>query len=170
MQVDVTIPKEYLSLADDFDQICRETAVDIFVDLADQLQRESPVGATGRLKAGWDVEERPARSVLVEITNDAERAHNRIAGRGPGGFTPWGEGTQLNKWVEKVLGISDESERRGVAYVIARRHAEQGSRRYRDRSNILGVDPITRALQSDSPLLAAERRYEQELSAARLPR
>ncbi|MEL6853653.1 MAG: hypothetical protein AAFO83_00930 [Cyanobacteria bacterium J06607_13] len=169
MRVTLTIPNSYLSLATDFERLARRTAVDVFLDLGDQLQRESPVGATGRLKSGWDVSERPAPGSLVEITNNSSRALNRIQGRGPGKASPSGEGTPLNDWVKKVLGIADEVERRGVAYVIARRHAAEGSRRWRDRSNILGIDPVTRTIKLDSPLIAAERRYGQILDAARLP-
>lgn len=162
MSFTVSLPQSLFDLPDEIERQVREQVEDVLIDFADDLQRKSPrgVSASGDSLAGqWDVEPGRGKSLGV-VRNDAERAYNRIVGRGPGKFTPWGDGTDLNDWVEGKLGISDPRQRRGIAYVIAKRHAAQGSRRYQSGDNILGIDPQSKDYRPDSPVYDTVREIE----------
>lgn len=117
-------------------------ALDIALEAyADWLQKVSPrgVSATGQSLAGnWDIKvtTKSRNKLFAEgsITNNADAGYFRIVGRAPGKFPPYGEGTALNRWASAV-GIP--------AYLVAKKIAEQGTKRWRDKRNILGIDPVT---------------------------
>jgi len=59
------------------------------LDIADEYQRNSPVGATGLLKSSWDVEVSETTTGFIgTITNTAPASRYRALGRGSGGFPP----------------------------------------------------------------------------------
>lgn len=130
------------------------------LDLADHLQRNSPVGASPvnqSLKGGWDViparKQRGKLAVLGSVVNRADAARFRIVGRGPGRMPPYGPDSPLGRWAS-VVGIP--------AYLVARKVATEGTQRWRDgaQGNILKQDPVTGKFAKGGPL---ERVYEARL-------
>lgn len=111
------------------------------VAYAEWLQKVSPRGVSpvGKSLAGsWDIKvTTKARNQLFaegSIVNTAEASLFRIVGRGPGKFPPYGDGSPLARWANAV-GIPP--------FLVARAIAERGTERWRDRRNILGIDPRT---------------------------
>jgi hypothetical protein len=109
---------------------------DFALDEADWLQQNSPVGATGGLKSGWDVI--PARrqaptvaTMQFSIINTTDNATYRIAGRGPGRLPPI---EPIEAWALVVLGDI------GAAWAIAKGIAARGTKRWRDKKNWVGID------------------------------
>lgn len=127
------------------------------LDAADELQRLSPVGATGDLKRGWDVI--PARrspigfEVTVPIVNNAPNALNRIVGRGPGKFPPE---APIAAWVD-AKGIDKKA-----IFPIRRAIATKGTKRWRDGKNFAGLDRDGKPLPG-SPIKRAEAKIAAEL-------
>lgn len=106
------------------------------LDEAQYYQENSPVGATGELKGSWNViPSRKAAStysyVTFAITNDSDRAINRIGGREPGKMPPV---ENLRAWALAVLGDVD------AAYPVALKIAREGTERYKDGANWVGID------------------------------
>lgn len=134
------------------------------LDAADQLQKMSPVGATGGLKRGWDVI--PARrqsssyETQVTITNSAPAAVNRIVGRAPGKFPP---DAPVRAWV-KAKGIDEKR-----TFVIRRAIARKGTKRWRDKQNFAGFDLKGNPLPG-SPVKVAEAKIQAELEALDIDR
>lgn len=134
----------------------KQAADTALLELADYLQRESPVGATGELKASWDVvPARKARGVIPEVlgkvVNNADASEFRIRGRAPGKFPPYGEGTPLHRWAA-AAGVP--------AFLVARAIAKRGTERWRQgaRGNILREDPRNPGTYAaDSPLFTVYR-------------
>ena len=126
---------------------------DVALDLADQLQQESPVGATGQLAAGWNVtpaKRSPATfDIRVFVTNSAPKALQRIVGQGPGPLMSPSEMDDLADWAE-AKGMP-----RTVALPIAKKIAKFGTQRWRDRENFAGLDRRGRPMPG-SPILEAE--------------
>lgn len=157
-RVDVRLPTQT-----NLDAKFRKQVNEIFnkhmLDAADQLQKMSPVGATGQLKRGWDVI--PARRISssyetqVTITNSAPAAVNRIAGRAPGKFPP---DAPVRAWV-KAKGIDEKK-----TFVIRRAIARRGTKRWRDRQNFAGFDTKGNPLPG-SPVKVAEAKIQAELDA-----
>lgn len=151
----------------DLDAQFRKRVNEVFnrhaLDAADELQKNSPVGATGQLKKGWDVI--PARrqsssyDVSVNITNNAPNAVNRIVGRGPGKFPP--EAPVL-AWVKKVIN-PEPRKLKGVTFVIRRKIAQVGTKRYQAKQNFAGLDLNGRPLPG-SPVAKAEAKIAEELN------
>lgn len=117
-----------IDLARTFETKVQSIIEDEAIALADQLQQESPVGATGELKGGWDV--RVSR-LSVTVLNTSDAALFRIRGRGPGKFPPFGEGSPLARWAA-LKGIPP--------FLVARSIARKGTKRWRDKSNFAGID------------------------------
>lgn len=142
MQFETRISAPTLANLDvDIRQRINEVFDSATLDLLDQLQRESPEGATGELKAGWDIVESRRRpnsfEVGITIANSAPGSEFRIAGRGPGKFPPI---APIQAWVETRLSVGSVKEARSVAFLIARGIARKGTKRWRDRSNWVGID------------------------------
>ena len=146
-EVRVRISESLRSLVPDFVAQNRTIYDDELLDLADELQRESPVGATGDLKAGWTVV--PSRRRIGEITssvvNTADDAFFRIVGRGPGKMPPE---EPIDAWVRSKGGGS-ESDRRRRVFLIRRKIAREGTDRWRNQDNILGLKRGEGINQSD---------------------
>lgn len=108
-------------------------AVQDSINLADSaLVKFSPVGITGRFHAGWQpsvqiTSQIPAR-IQGQVFNATPYAPFANAGRGPGKFPPFGPGSDLARWVGRVLGADVP------VFPIARRIARQGTVRFRTRA------------------------------------
>lgn len=141
---------------------------DELLDIADELQRTSPVGATGELKAGWDViptqKVRGLLDVKASIVNNADAAGNRIFGRGPGKFPPI---SPIQDWVEAKLNVPDEKKAKAVAFLVARKIAAVGTLTYVTKKNFAGLN-ADGSFQADSPLAKAEARIQKRLSQIKL--
>ena len=144
-------------LADDMARKVRGIIVDEMLTATDELQRKSPVGATGSLQAGWDVLEPRRSPVSFEISgsiiNNAPRALNRIAGRGPGTPPPI---APLKSWAA-AKGLPP-----AAAWAIARKIAKTGTERWRAQDNFAGIDNRGR-IKASSPIREAERRIIQRI-------
>lgn len=155
-----------LPTASNLDAKFRKQVNEIFnkntLDAADELQRNSPVGATGGLKRGWDVI--PARrqssgyETQVTITNNAPAAINRIVGRAPGKFPP---DAPVRAWV-KAKGIDEKR-----TFIIRRAIARRGTKRWRDKQNFAGFDLKGNPLPG-SPVKKAEAKIQAELEQLNL--
>lgn len=137
-EVRLTVSESLLRMDQDFQRQNREIYDDEALDLADELQRESPVGATGELRAGWDVI--PARrqigSIRSSVVNTSDNAFFRIVGRGPGKMPPV---EPIDDWVRaKAPGLSD-SERRSRVFLVRRKISLKGTERWREQDNVLGL-------------------------------
>ncbi|MGD1938392.1 MAG: hypothetical protein ACFCA4_12670 [Cyanophyceae cyanobacterium] len=113
----------------------RDRLLDAGLDLAADLQRKSPLGATGELRRGWNVTQ-PRKSTAgfsfgMSITNSAPDALQRIAGSAPGTIA---EVKPLIQWV-KHKGIARGKNARWVAIAIRRSIRERGTQRWRDGGN-----------------------------------
>lgn len=145
-------------LGDEMARQVRAIVVDEMLAAADELQRKSPVGATGALQSGWDVME-PRRSpvsfeISGSITNTAPQALNRITGRGPGAVPPL---APIRSWAA-AKGLPPTA-----AWAIAKKISRSGTERWRDRENFAGIDSRGR-VGPDSPIRAAEARIKQRVN------
>jgi hypothetical protein len=114
--------------------------IDALLDLADEFQQNSPVGATKELKGSWDVTRPKKQAVTFQIdasiTNNSERAGNRIAGRSPGAAPPI---EPLTDWVI-AKGIATEPKRaRSISFAIAKKIAREGTERHQEGNNWVGI-------------------------------
>ncbi len=119
-----------------------DTYTDCLLELAQEFQENSPVGASGQLKASWDVQNTPKRvawgfEVKSNIVNTSERAINRIGGRAPGAPPPV---TPLQEWVIAKGIESNPKKARGIAFAIRRKIMNEGTERYKKRENWVGID------------------------------
>ena len=111
-----------------------------FLETIAYLERESPVGVSPTaesLKGNWDFVENIAVGLDLRfsftITNQADASLERVIGRGPGKFPPFGTGSSLALW-----GAS-----RGIpAFLVARKIATEGTTRWQGgrNANILGAE------------------------------
>ena len=110
----------------------RDTFVNGWIDAVDEFQQNTPVGATGDLKRGWDIQDKSLASNVhqVTISNVADNALYRIAGRGPGRMPPH---EPIYRWAVKK-GIEDKT------YVIRRAIARKGTRRWIEKKNWVGIN------------------------------
>ncbi len=148
-------------LGDDLARKVRAVIVDEMLAAADELQNKTPVGATGSLRAGWDVLE-PRRSpvsfeISGSIVNTAPQALSRIAGRGQGTAPPI---APIKSWTE-AKGLPPKA-----AWAIARKIAKSGTARWRAQDNFAGIDDRGR-VKPDSPIREAERRILQRINTLR---
>lgn len=119
-----------------------DTYTDCLLELAQEFQENSPVGATGQLKASWDVQNTPYRvawgfEVKSNIVNTSDRAINRISGRPPGAPPPV---QPLQDWVIAKGIERDPKKARGVAFAIRRKIMNEGTERYKRKENWVGID------------------------------
>jgi hypothetical protein len=102
------------------------------LDIADEFQQNSPVGATGLLKSSWDVNVTENTNGLVGIiVNNAPASRYRALGRGSGGFPPI---EPLTDWV-KVKIEPDEKKAKAIAFLIGRKIAREGTERFKNNQN-----------------------------------
>lgn len=106
------------------------------LDQAQEFQEESPVGATGDLRRGWDVipsHKLPNFGSYLSfgIVNRADRSINRIGGREPGAMPPI---EPIKAWAAAVLGDPD------AAFPVAKKIARKGTNRYIAGDNWVGID------------------------------
>ncbi|ELS01164.1 hypothetical protein Xen7305DRAFT_00008660 [Xenococcus sp. PCC 7305] len=139
LKIKVSVNPGYLA-----DQAMKQGLYDAYVDelldVADEWQQESYVGATKDLKGGWDVIA-PRRgsstfAINAVIINTSDRAINRVAGRGPGATPPI---APLEDWV-KAKGIASGKRALGVAIAISKTIAKRGTRRYQNQENFLDLN------------------------------
>jgi hypothetical protein len=129
-KIDLKVPDiKALQIEKSFRGQIKAALEDVALDLADQLQNESPEGAGGDLKAGWDIA--IGSDLSLKVTNNAPDALYRIRGRDKGKMPPYGEGTELAAWAAKYD---------IPAYLVARSIARQGTKRFRDGKNWVGID------------------------------
>jgi hypothetical protein len=102
------------------------------LDIAEQYQRDSPVGATGLLKSSWDVEVfGDNNSITGIISNTATSSKYRGLGRDKGGFPPL---SPLVQWVKAKI-EPDEKKAKAIAFLIGRKIANEGTDRYKKNEN-----------------------------------
>ena len=119
----------------------RNALDDALIEMAQYLQENSPRGVSPineSLKGSWDViPARKLRGIMTyegSVVNLAERAINRLEGRGPGKFPPFGKGSNLEKWATS----------KGIpAFLVARKIAREGTERWKAHrgSPTTGLDP-----------------------------
>ncbi|MEM1426265.1 MAG: HK97 gp10 family phage protein [Cyanobacteria bacterium P01_H01_bin.130] len=140
----------------------RDRILDAGLELAEELQRNSPVGATGALRRGWSVTQ-PRKStagfsVGMSIVNETPDALQRIAGSPPGTNADL---KSLTQWV-KAKGIARGTAARWVAVRIRRNIYERGTGRWRDGGNQqLGIGRRGEALKGGVVDRAVERLAEE---------
>lgn len=158
------------TLIDDYQRQVRDAFDTALLDVAAELEANSPEGASGELKAGWDViaTKRRGNSLEVQATilNRAPEAQFRIAGRGPGKFPP---ALPIEDWVEEKLGISDIKQKRSVAFLIRRKIAKQGTSQWKAKRNFAGLNQDG-SFQAGGLLDKAQKQIQQRLSAIRIDR
>jgi hypothetical protein len=129
-EISLKVPEiKALQLEKSFKSQIKAALEDAALELAEQLQNDSPVGASEELKRGWDIS--IASDLSLKVTNNAPNALYRIRGRKAGKMPPYGPGTELAAWAEKY-GIPP--------YLVARSIARQGTQRYREGRNWVGID------------------------------
>jgi len=102
------------------------------LDIADEYQRNSPVGATGLLKSSWDVDVSETTTGFIgTITNTAPVSRYRALGRGSGGFPPI---YPLIDWVQVKI-EPDEKKAKAIAFLIGRKIAREGTERFKNNQN-----------------------------------
>lgn len=125
-------------------QVMKQGLYDAFVggmlDAAQEFQEGSPVGATGDLKAGWDISSPRKESVTFDINasivNYSQAAKNRIAGRAPGTPPPV---SPLVDWVIAKGLASNPKKALGIAFAIRNKIAKQGTDRHIAQNNWVGI-------------------------------
>ncbi len=115
---------------------------DALLDLAQEFQENSPIGATRQLKEGWDVQNSPKRvawgfEVKSNIINTSEAARNRIGGRPPGAPPPV---APLQDWVIAKGIATNPKKARGIAFAIRRKIMNEGTERFKAKVNWVGID------------------------------
>lgn len=124
-----------------------DTYVDGLLDIANEFQQNSPVGASSKLKSEWNVT-RPKKeavtfNIKASITNNSTAAGNRIAGRGPGALPPIGNLSDpesgLLPWVVSKGLATNRAKALGIAFAIRNKIAKEGTERYKRRNNWVGI-------------------------------
>jgi hypothetical protein len=127
------------SLAREVVPSLKEVFTDALLDTADQLQQESYRGATLDLAGSWDINVKQKNNFQIEgeITNNSDRAINRVAGRGAGKAPPI---EPLTDWIIAKGIATDRKRARGISFAIARKIAREGTDRYQANENFLGLN------------------------------
>ena len=120
--------------------------IDLLLDLASELESGSYIGASKKkgkasLAEGWDIIA-PRKGTIgfeigASIVNRTPNALYRVVGRGEGKFPPL---EPLREWVEVKLGESDPKRVRAIAYLIGRKIANQGTNRFSQNQNYIGLN------------------------------
>jgi len=155
----VEISDRLRTLAETYAREVARTMDDVALDLADKLQQESPRD-TGALAGGWDVipatRRRNSLAIRSVVRNRAPNALFRIVGRAPGTPPP-------------IAAVAPWARRKGISpFLVARAIGRRGTQRWRDKENILGLDPVTQQYQPDSPVLEAQREVVRRLNQIRI--
>ena len=141
LKLKVNVNPGYLS-----DRLLKSKVYDAYTDallnLTQEFQENSPVGATRQLKESWDVQNTPKRvawgfEIKSNIVNTSEAARNRIGGRAPGAPPPV---QPLQDWVIAKGIERNPKKARGVAFAIRRKIMNEGTERYKKRENWVGID------------------------------
>ncbi len=115
--------------------------IDSLLDVAQEFQEKSPIGATRQLVEGWSITSPRKESVTFDINasivNTSDRAINRISGRPPGAPPPI---SPLQDWVIAKGIERDPKKARGVAFAIRRKIMNEGTERYKHKENWVGID------------------------------
>lgn len=155
-EIRITVSNSLLNLSDKFQGENRAIYNEVLEATAADLRARSPVGATSELKSGWTViaARRAIGSLRASIVNRAPGARFRIVGRGPGKMPPR---EPIEKWVV-AKGGGSAAERRSRVYLIRRKIAREGTDRWKDNDNFLGIN-------RDQPVNEAEifQRAKQEI-------
>jgi len=154
MQFDIDIDRELLNVSDDFADYWMRSLKDVLEEFVTRFEKKSPVGASRDLKNGWSYRIKSLDESYLE--NDAENSLFRIVGRGPGKMPPV---RKLRKWAREK-GINP--------YLVARAIGEEGTDRWRENENLLGVDSQTLEILPHSDLNEIAVRLEQELEDFRV--
>jgi hypothetical protein len=128
-------------LVESFQRQTRAAIDDVLVDVAAELERRSPVGATKGLSQGWDIipaaRRRNQGEVLGSIVNKAPRSINRIVGRPGGRRPPIGP---IKAWVLAKINPGDDKKATSIAFLIARKIGKEGTKRFKDQDNFAGLN------------------------------
>lgn len=142
-----------------------QTFVDALEGVAEEYRNESYIGVTGDLRDSWRAtyprKEAFTFTVKGAIVNESDRAVNRIAGRPPGKATPV---DSLTPWVQKKI-EPNPKKARGIAFAIAMKHKREGSKRFREKENFLGIDTRGLPRNQDSRILLSEKQIAAKLKA-----
>lgn len=113
------------------------------------FQENTPIGASKRLKQGWDIIPCVFRRGEFEgrIVNNAPYALYGIIGRGPGKFPPFGPNSDLYKWA-LFKGF--------VPFLVAKKIAEFGTQRWISQENWVGFDRKGEVVQGGRTWLIGE--------------
>jgi hypothetical protein len=138
----------------------KEAHINSLLDVAGELQSNTPVGATGRLKASWDVE---FQEVLIgssiqftaQIVNRAEYAQYGIIGRGPGKLPPM---QPIVDWVTAKGSSNPVRDAWKVRVGIAKR----GTIRWRKNDNWVGLNRDG-SIKPDSPLRKWKDKFKERI-------
>jgi hypothetical protein len=155
-RVDLQIKSSF----DNFDQTMnrniRRAMSDRLSRLTAELRRTSPRGVSQpeSLQSGWQYRMLSETTGILQNTTPA--AFNRMAGRPPGQEPPSAPGTPLAKWAE-AKGLK--------ARIVARKIAREGTDRWIDNTNVLGVDRTTGAPQPGAKLDIFVRDLGQAISS-----
>ena len=147
-----------------FSQDIADIFDDELLNLADQLQQQSPIGATLELKKGWDVKpsEITPNSVKAAVTNKAPNTLQRIAGKKAGGrFDDYKAGSDLARWAA-LKGIP--------AFLVARKIFRFGTDRYISGENIAGIDKDTGKILEGGAISQAAKRIRLRLKRIKIKR
>jgi hypothetical protein len=108
------------------------------LDIADEYQQNSPVGASGLLKSSWDVDVTVSDTGFTGIiTNTAPASRYRGLGRGAGRFPPL---QPLVEWVQAKGIATEEKQAKRVAFLIGRKISREGTNRYKFNQNPFYLD------------------------------
>ena len=170
----INIDGDLLNLADIYTAEARDILDSAGLELADELQQNSPEGATGDLKKSWDViqatRQRNTLDVRFSVINRAPESLFRVVGRAPGRIPPFHEGSSIDQWVKEKQGVSDPKERKRRRFLIARGIAREGTKRWRDKENVLGLDPVSGEYFPDSPVVRKREEAIARIQAIQLPK
>lgn len=139
-------------------------------ELVQLLERNSPQGVSPdsrALSSNWKalVDDQVADDDLVVISNDSPDALDKIRGKPPGDLLDSSPGSDLDRWVRGILGVSDPAQRRLAAQRIAVSIQRMGTERFKTGDNVLDIDPRTGAIGSNSPLIESARKIELRIGA-----
>lgn len=94
---------------------------------------KSPIGATGELKTGWHHKVTESKNdIKGVIYNTADNSRYRALGRKPGKQPPPGA---LDAWIIKKGLATSQSRVKAISYLIGRKIARKGTKRWQENSN-----------------------------------
>ncbi len=152
--LDITITINEDELASEVLDELEPIFVDRWLDAVDEFQQNTPVGATGDLKRGWDISDRRLSPYQHEVTisNNTDKALYRIAGRGPGKMPPH---EPIYEWAVSK-GIEDKT------YAIRKAIALNGTRRWVEKKNWVGINNDG-SIMDNGRIMEVVKQIEQEL-------